>query len=74
LWGGGGLRRRGWSGLGGGDGCWLYRWRFGIGRGVIGGLFVGLADGFAPVIRVVGVDVFVAGEGQGLHHGLAEVG
>jgi hypothetical protein len=37
-------------------------------------LFVGLADGIAPVIRVVGVDVFVAGEGQGLHHGLAEVG
>ncbi len=40
---------------------------------MIGGLFVGLADGFAPGIGVVGVDVFVLGEVQGLHEGLAEI-
>src|SRR6266852_9949330 len=55
-------------------GVWLWRCRFGIGRGVIGGLFVGLADGFAPGIGAVGVDVFVLGEGQGLHESLAEIG
>src|SRR5260370_20676887 len=64
------------------------RWRFG-GRGwswlrfrrfeirllrVLGGLFVGGADGFAPGIGVVGVDVFVLGEGQDLDEGLAEIG
>ncbi len=41
---------------------------------MIGGPFVGLADGFAPGIGAVGVDVFVLGEGQGLHEGLAEIG
>ena len=41
---------------------------------MIGGLFVGGADGFAPGICAVGVDVFVLGEGQSLHEGLAEVG
>ena len=46
----------------------------GIGRRVIGGLFVGGADGFAPGIGVVGVDVFVLGEGQDLDEGLAEIG
>jgi hypothetical protein len=45
----------------------------GIGRLVIGGLFVRDADGFAPGIGAVGVDVFVLGEGQGLHEGLAEI-
>ena len=44
--------------------------RFGIGRRVIGkmigGLFVGGADGFAPVICAEGVDVFVLGEVEGL--------
>ncbi len=40
---------------------------------VIGGLVVGGADGFAPGIRVVGVDVFVLGEGQDLDQGLAEI-
>ncbi len=44
----------------------LGSWRWGIRRLVIGGLFVGLADGFAPGVGVVGVDVFVRGEGQGL--------
>ncbi len=39
---------------------------FGIGRLVIGRLFVGGADGFAPGVGVVGVDVFVLGEGQDL--------
>jgi len=34
---------------------------------VLGGLFVGGADGFAPGIGVVGVDVFVLGEGQDLY-------
>jgi hypothetical protein len=41
---------------------------------VIGGLFVGGADGFAPGVGAVGVDVFVLREGQGLHEGLAEIG
>ena len=40
---------------------------------MIGGLFVGLADGFAPGIGAVGVDVFVLGEGQDLDEGLAEI-
>ncbi len=40
---------------------------------MLGGLFVGLADGFAPGIGVVGVDVFVLGEGQDLDKGLAEI-
>ena len=33
---------------------------------MIGRLFMGGADGFAPGIGAVGVDVFVLGEGQGL--------
>ncbi len=41
---------------------------------MVGGLFVGGADGFAPGIGAVGVDVFVLGEGQGLDEGLAEIG
>ncbi len=41
---------------------------------MIGGLFVGGADGFAPGICAVGVDVFVLCEGQGLDEGLAEIG
>src|SRR6266404_4575966 len=40
--------------------------RGGIKRHVIGGLFVGGADAFAPGIGAVGVDVFVLGEVQGL--------
>ncbi len=40
---------------------------------MLGGLFVGLADGFAPGVGVVGVDVFVLGEGQDLDQGLAEI-
>ncbi len=36
-------------------------------------LFMRGADGFAPGICAVGVDVFVLGEVQGLHEGLAEV-
>ncbi len=40
---------------------------------MIGGLFMGGADGFAPGICAVGVDVFVLGEVQGLHEGLAEI-
>ena len=40
---------------------------------MLGGLFVGLADGFAPGVGVVGVDVFVLGEGQNLDQGLAEI-
>ncbi len=40
---------------------------------MIGGLFVGLADGFAPGVGVVGVDVFVLSEGQDLDQGLAEI-
>src|SRR6266849_4070563 len=63
----------------------LWRRRWGIGRSVIGRivgsvigkmigrLFMGGADGFAPGICAVGVDVFVLGEGQGLHEGLAEI-
>jgi hypothetical protein len=46
----------------------------GGGRLVIGGLFVGDADGVAPGIGVVGLDVFVLGEGQGLYEGLGEIG
>jgi hypothetical protein len=54
-------------------GCrWLKTWRLLKGRGlgigrfwiltlVIGGLFVGGADGFAPRIGAVGVDVFILG-------------
>src|SRR6266446_7116249 len=56
-------------------GLWLWRWRFGIRLlRVLGGLFMGGADGFAPGIGVVGVDVFVLGEGQDLDEGLAEIG
>jgi len=40
---------------------------------VIGRLFMGGADGFAPGICAVGVDVFVLGEVQVLHEGLAEI-
>jgi hypothetical protein len=47
---------------------------FGTRRRVIDGLFMGDADGFAPVIRAEGVDVFVLGEVQGLDEGLAEIG
>jgi len=50
------------------------RRRWGIGRHVVGRLFMGGADGFAPGIGVVGVDVFVLGEGQDLDEGLAEIG
>src|SRR5260370_11857836 len=52
----------------GGSGVWsrFGSRRLGIRRRVIGGLFVGGADGFAPGIGVVGVDVFVLGEGQDL--------
>ncbi len=39
---------------------------------MIGRLFVGGADGFAPGIAAVGVEVFVLGQVQGLHEGLAE--
>ena len=43
----------------------MRRWRLGIGRGVVGkmvgGLFVGGADGVAPGVGAVGVDVFVLG-------------
>jgi hypothetical protein len=35
---------------------------------MIGRLFMGGADGFAPGIGVVGVDVFVLGEGQDLDY------
>ena len=38
----------------------------GIRRHVVGGLFMGGADGFAPGVSVVGVDVFVLGEVQSL--------
>src|SRR5216684_7623621 len=57
---------RGWSRL--------RRRRWGIWRRVIDGLFMGSADGFAPVIRAEGVDVFALGEVQGLDEGLAEIG
>ncbi len=48
--------------------------KWGIRRRVIGRLFMGDADGFAPGIGVVGVDVFVLGEGQDLDERLAEIG
>ena len=38
---------------------------------MIGRLLMGGADGFAPGIGVVGVDVFVLGEGQGLDYNAA---
>ena len=41
---------------------------------MVGGLFVGFADGFAPGVGAVGVDVFVLGEVEGLDQGLAEIG
>jgi hypothetical protein len=46
----------------------------GIARDVIGRLFMRGADGFAPGIRALGVDVFVLSEVQGLDEGLAEIG
>ncbi len=46
----------------------------GIARDVIGRLFMRGADGFAPGIGALGVDVFVLGEVQGLDEGLAEIG
>src|ERR1700682_5915140 len=60
-------------------GSWgVFGGRLGSGRGVIGkmigGLFVGGADGVAPGVGVVGVDVFVLGEGQDLDQGLPEGG
>jgi hypothetical protein len=45
-----------------------------IRRFAIGRLFMGSADGFAPVIRAEGVDVFALGEVQGLDERLAEIG
>src|SRR5258707_15006244 len=57
---------RGWSRL--------RRRRLGIRRFVVGRLFMGSADGFAPVIRAEGVDVFALGEVQGLDERLAEIG
>jgi hypothetical protein len=55
----------------GGSSGWrrLGRRRLASGRLVIGGLLVGGADGVAPGIDVVGVDVFVLGEVQGLDAG-----
>jgi len=41
---------------------------------MIGGVFVGGADGFAPGVGAVGIDVFVLGDGQDLDQGLAEIG
>ncbi len=41
---------------------------------VIGGQVEIVADGFAPGIRAVGVDVLVLGEVQGLDESLAEIG
>ena len=41
---------------------------------MIGGLLVGGADGFAPGVGVVGVDVFVLCDRQDLGEGLAEIG
>lgn len=35
---------------------------------------MGIANGFAPGVGVVGVDVFVLGDGEDLDEGLAEVG
>src|SRR5229473_4732677 len=66
-WGWGRIRCGFWRGR-------LGTWRGGRGVRVLGGLFVGLADGFAPSVGVVGVDVFVLGEGQDLDEGLAEIG
>src|SRR5260370_2455510 len=74
---GGGRCVRWRRGSGGWSRFWfgLGRWRFGIRLlRVLGGLFVGGADGFAPSVGVVGVDVFVLGEGQDLDEGLAEIG
>ncbi len=53
-----------------GSGGWsrLSNWRWGI-----GGEVEIVADGFAPGIGAEGVDVFVLGEVQGLHEGLAEI-
>jgi hypothetical protein len=50
--------------------------RFGVGRWrirvhVMLGLFMGFADGFAPSVGAVGVDVFVLGKVEGLDQGLA---
>src|SRR5713226_10020183 len=47
--------------------------RLGIRRRGIGGQVEIVADGFAPGIGAEGVDVFVLGEVQGLHEGLAEI-
>ena len=41
---------------------------------MIGGEFVGGADGVAPSVGAVGLDVFFLGEGQGLHERLGEIG
>ncbi len=41
---------------------------------MIGRLFMGSADGFAPVIRAEGVDIFALGEMQSLDKRLAEIG
>jgi len=61
-------REGGWRRFGVRLCLWSRGWGIGlrvIGE-MIGGLFVGLADGFAPGIGAVGVDVFVLSERQSL--------
>jgi hypothetical protein len=52
---------------------WL---RGGLGNGRVGLVFIaeGDADGVAPSIAVEGFDIFVLGDGDGLEHGLGEIG
>src|SRR6266849_5183983 len=48
---------------------------FGVGREAVVIVVVdGVADGFAPVVGVEGVDVFLLGDVDGLHEGLDQVG
>ena len=48
---------------------------FGFGREEVVVVVVdGIADGFAPVVGIEGVDVFVLGDVDGLQEGLGQVG
>src|SRR6266404_8174953 len=56
-------------------GLWLGLLGFGFGREEVVVVGVdGIADGFAPVVGIKGVDVFVLGDVDGLQESLGQIG
>ena len=56
-------------------GLWLWLLGLGFGREEVVVVVVdGIADGFAPVVGIEGVDVFVLGNVDGLQESLGQVG